>query len=225
MRHRMLGMILPLLLGQTRPAHMHADLQNQLEQINAKTASVQSLTADFFQRKYTAMLTEPLVSHGKLVARGPVMLWTTTDPERTLMRVDAKEIKIYYPTEKTLEVYAIEEKLGMLAASPLPRLAVLERYFTIQKLPTAANHSDEIALQLMPIGDLSQHVHTVKVLLQINTGLLLQMELIDTDNDDTVIDFSHVEIDAKVSERDVDLTIPKDVKITHPLAGLESQGP
>jgi outer membrane lipoprotein-sorting protein len=218
MRRRLLSILLPFLLAQTRPADIDPILWHKLQAINAKTGSVTSLTADFQQQKFTAM-------HGKLIARGPIMLWSTTDPEVTQMRIDAKQIEIYYPSQKTVEIYPIEQKLATLAASPLPKLSVLEKYFTFQELPMEPNPHHEICLQLTPIGELSQHIKEVKVLLEAETGLLVRMELVDSDEDTTAIDFSNIHTNAPVSDAGVELNLPRDVKVTHPLAGMEPEGP
>ena len=222
---RLLCIMLPFLLAQTKPANIDPILLRQLQAINVKTVSVKSLTANFQQQKFTAMLTQPLVSHGKLIARGPVMLWNTTDPEVTQMRIDPDQIEIYYPSQKTVEVYPIEQKLATLAASPLPKLSVLEKYFTFRDLPLQPNPHHDIYLQLTPIGELSQHIKEVKVLLDSETGLLVRMELVDTDQDTTVIAFSNIRTNAAVADTQMELKLPRDVKVTHPLAVLESEGP
>jgi outer membrane lipoprotein-sorting protein len=225
MRRRLLWIMLPFLLAQTKPAGIDPVLLRKLEAINLKTASVTSLTANFQQQKFTAMLTQPLVSYGKLIARGPVMLWSTADPEVTQMRIDSKQIEIYYPSQKTVEVYPIEQKLATLAASPLPKLSILEKYFTFHELPMEQNPRHQIYLQLTPIGELSQHIKEVKVLLEADTGLLMRMELVDTDQDTTIIDFSNIRTNIAVDDTDMELKMPRDVKVTHPLAGIESEGP
>ena len=112
----MICIVLPLLLAQTRPAVVDPALWQRLEQINTRSAKVVDLTACFEQQKFTPMLEQPLVSHGTLAIRGPVMLWKTVEPEPTQMRIDPKQIQIYYPDQKTVEVYPIEQKLASLAA-------------------------------------------------------------------------------------------------------------
>lgn len=220
---RYLLLCLLFFAAQTRPAGIDSALWQQLQQINAKTTSIHDLTADFTQQKFTAMLAQPLVSHGNLDILGSVMLWNTTDPENTQMHIDAHQIQIYYLSQKTLEVYDIAQKLASLAASPLPKLSILEKYFTFAALPADKNSPNTLSVQLNPIGDLTKHVQNVRVLLDVNTGLLLRMELTDTDQDRTVISFSNIHTNIGLHPDDVTMKLPRNVKVTHPLAGLDSE--
>lgn len=211
--------------GQSSPATTNPSLWQRMQRINARTRNVRDLSADFEQEKFTAMLEQPLVSRGTVRLRGSVMLWKTQSPEPTVMRIDPNSIQIYYPNQKTLEVYPTEQKLASLVASPLPRLEVLEKYFTFSELPLKQmGQSDEsrfLALQLKPLGELSQHVKSVRVLLETRTGFIIRMEMTDTDQDRTVLTFSHIKTNTGVRAPSVQLDLPKDVKVTHPLAGLE----
>jgi outer membrane lipoprotein-sorting protein len=195
-----------------------------MQKINAKTLSVKSLIADFQQQKSTPMLTQPLISHGKLTILGGTMLWNTADPEPTQMHIDPEHIEIYYPDQKTLEIYNIEQKLASLAASPLPQLSVLAKYFTFEKLSEDLQR-DEVTLKLLPIGEIRQHINEVDVKLNEQTGLVEEMTLVDGDQDRTTISFSHVQTNLPVKKQEVEISMPSGVKVTHPLAGLESEGP
>jgi len=46
------------------------------------------------------------------------------------MRIDEKEITLYYPKQKTAEVYPMAGQFGAMSSSPVPRLATLLRLFT-----------------------------------------------------------------------------------------------
>ena len=125
------------------PAGTDPALWERLRQIDARTAEHKDLLADFEQRRFTALLRKPVVSRGRVRVLGQRMRWDTAAPAPTVMAVDEREVRMYYPQQKTLEVYAIDQRLAALAASPLPRLDVLRGYFTFQQIP---------AKQLLP-GD------------------------------------------------------------------------
>ena len=82
----------------------------------------QDLIADFVQEKRSPLLRKPLVSRGSVKARGGLVLWDTIEPQRMQMSIDPKTLRMYYPDQKTIEEYPIEQQLGMMASSPLPRL-------------------------------------------------------------------------------------------------------
>jgi outer membrane lipoprotein-sorting protein len=219
-----------LMAGQTsaptRPAGVDEALWRRMVEVNRKSEGVTDLVADFEQQKFTAMLRKPLVSSGRVKVRGPVMRWETAKPEPTVLRIGPGEVRMYYPREKTVEVYAVEEKLGSLAASPLPRLDVLVRHFAFAPLDVKemgeADDQKHLAVRMTPADpDLGKHVDEVRVLIDAGSGYLNRMEMTDADGDRTVISFTNVRTNVGLGERDVALDVPAGVKVTRPLAGLE----
>ena len=74
---------------------------------------------------------KPLVSMGTVLAKGAAMRWDTKAPEPTIMRVDEKDVTLYYPNQKTVEEYPMRGQLGMMASSPLPRLEAIRQSFNL----------------------------------------------------------------------------------------------
>jgi outer membrane lipoprotein-sorting protein len=203
-----------------RPAGVDEKLWGQLVEIDARGAKVEDLTAKFEQRKFTPLLKKPLVSSGTLTVKGAAMLWRTEKPEPTIMRIDAKEAQLYYPKQKVVEVYPIGQKLGALAASPLPRLGVLKEHFKIEQVPMKEDVAGQMLLKLTPTNaELRQHVEQVVVLLDVNSGLMLRAETTDADGDRTVLTFTESRVNGGVREEDVRLQIPSGVKVVRPLEG------
>jgi outer membrane lipoprotein-sorting protein len=195
-------------------------------EIDAKAGTISDLTADFQQQKFTAMLKKPLVSSGRVLVRGSAMLWETSKPQATSLAITADEVRIYYPAEKTIEVYKIEQKLGQLAASPLPRLETLLKHFTFEPLPLAemgeTNAADFLAMKLTPSQpELREHVEEVRVLLDARSALMAKLEMRDPDGDRTVITFASTKPNTGLRDEDLAIHAPADVKITRPLAALE----
>src|SRR5277367_4741999 len=91
-------------------------LWTELTQLDDKVSKIDSVTADFEQRKFTPMLKKPLVSSGSIVAKGSTALWKTAKPSPTSMLVSPKEIRIYYPAQSIVEIYPVQGQLGALAA-------------------------------------------------------------------------------------------------------------
>src|SRR5215213_4304741 len=115
----------------TAPATQNAAFDEQLEAIDRRAGAVQDLTAEFLQEKRSPLLRKPLVSRGTVKAKGGLAIWETTEPERTVMTFDPKQLRVYYPKQKTLEEYPIQGQLGMMAASPLPRLEAIRKSFKL----------------------------------------------------------------------------------------------
>jgi outer membrane lipoprotein-sorting protein len=208
-----------------RPANVDEKLWKLLTEIDARGGQVKDLRADFTQEKFTPLLKKPLVSFGTILIKGPTSLWTTTQPEPTVMRTDEKQIRLLYPRQKVMEVYTIDQRLGSLAASPFPRLDLLKRHFTFQRVPAkdldpSADDTKHVALKMQPISpELRQHVDEVRVLLEVATGFVLKAKTRDADGDQVVLSFTHIRANGGVTDKELELAVPAGVKVTRPLEG------
>lgn len=218
--------------AQSQPASapsIDPALLAKMNEIDARASRIATLSADFEQKKFTALLRKPLVSSGAVKVKGSIMRWETQRPEQSVMLVTDKEFQIYYPAQKMVEVYSLDQQLGQLAASPLPRLAVLRDRFAFAQIPVAQigprkEEGKFLALKLTPIGDeLRQHVQEVRVLLDVAAGYIVQAEFADADGDRTVISFDRVQVNAEVG--DLELKFPPGTKVVRPLEGLPGSTP
>jgi outer membrane lipoprotein-sorting protein len=212
-------------LPATPPAGIDAALWTRMIAIDAKAEKILDLSADFEQQKFTPLLKKPMISSGTVRAKGSAMFWDTRKPEPTMMRVDEKEVRIYYPNAKTLEIYPLAGQLSALAASPLPRLAALLPHFKFA--PASAKDLGEqeaanrLPVQLTPIDEsLREHVDHVTVLIDADRGFILAFQLIDADGERTVIHFTNVKTNQNLEDARLQLALPADVKTVHPLENL-----
>lgn len=214
----------------SRPATNPA-LWERLVRIDQAASKITDLSADFEQKKFTPLLRKPLVSTGTIRVKGAAMVWDTKAPEPTRMRIDQREIRMYYPRQATLEIYPIDQQLGSLAASPLPKLDVLKRYFAFEEVPITELGPDVkgenlLALRMTPVDAvLSEHLDHVSVLLDASQGLILRAEMVDADGDRTQILFSNLRPNAGLRDEDVNVDVPASTKVSRPLEGLGSSPP
>ena len=215
LRARLLMFLLLTAAAPTTEPALWADLQK----VDALATASSAVSADFRQEKFTPLLKKPLVSTGHVTARGDVSLWKTDLPRPSAMRVSPAEMRIYYPDQSTVEVYPVQGELGALAASPLPRLSTLRRFFTFERMDAA--DANLLAVRLTPSADeLKQHVREVRVQLDRTTGAIRRAETVNADGDRTVLTFDHVDLHATATDDDLKLTVPAGVTETHPLAGV-----
>ena len=206
-----------------RPAGVDQKLWNLMVEIDGRGAGITDLSADFTQEKHTPLLKKPLVSTGRILIKGPVSLWTTVAPEPTIMRIDTKEIRLLYPRQKVLEIYRTDERMGALAASPFPRLAVIKEHFTFERVAARsllqdADESKFLALRMKPTQEeLKKHIDEVTVLLEIATGFVQRAQTIDTDGDRMVLTFSKLQTNTGLKDRDLEMEVPAGVSVTRPL--------
>src|SRR5438270_886466 len=111
----------PTTLPVAPPPGLDAALWERMKSVDAKSGAIADLTANFEQQKFTPLMKKPLISKGTLVAKGAGMLWDTRSPEPTVMRVDEKEVTLFYPKQKTAEVYRMGGKFEMITSFPVPR--------------------------------------------------------------------------------------------------------
>jgi outer membrane lipoprotein-sorting protein len=197
-------------------------LAKQLEDIDARATKIKDFTADFRQEKRTAMLKKPLVSLGKVRVAGATIRWDTQQPNPAVLFSDGKEVRMYYPSQKSLEIYTIDQRLGDLAASPLPRLKTLREHFTMERSDGKGFKPPKgrkvLALRLIPRDEsLREHVARVDVLLDVEAAHILELEITDADEDRTHVTFSAIRLDAGVRPADLGLTVPADTTVSRPL--------
>jgi outer membrane lipoprotein-sorting protein len=214
-----------LVAATTAPTTQSTDpqLAAELAQVDAAAGRATALSADFRQEKFTPLLRRPLVSTGRVVARGDTSLWTTAVPRPSTMRVTATELRIYYPDQSIVEVYPVQGQLAALAASPLPRLDTLRQFFTFARLPSS--DAATLAVDLTPSTDeLRQHVRDVRVTLDRATGAIRRAETTDVDGARTVLTFDHVDLHAAVTDSDLTLVVPPGTQETRPMSGVAQPG-
>lgn len=220
-------LLLTIAAPTTIPATAPVDdaLWARLREIDSRAGRIQSLSAHFEQKKFTALLRKPLVSTGTIRIKGPVMRWDSDKPEPSVLLVGQHEVKMYYPAEKIVEVYPLDQRMGELAASPLPRLDVLRKKFAFEQiqakeLDAGADPARFIALRLTPTeASLREHVREVRVLLDVRGAYIVAAEMVDSDGDRTSLAFKDVKPNADVP--DLALVVPAGTKVTHPLKALD----
>ncbi len=217
-----------------RPGIADPDLRRRLEEIDARGGRIADLTAHFEQARHTPLLKKPLVSSGRVLVKGSRVRWTVEKPQPSVMVSSAKEIRIYYPQQKTVEVYDLDQRLGELAASPLPRLALLVKHFAIEALapgapgaPGTLGAAEEgepparpglVRLRLLPAdAGLRSHVAEVDVDLDPDLALAVGVTMIDPDGDRTIMRFSDIQLNRGLPDSALELEVPQGTTVVRPL--------
>lgn len=221
---RLLLCMMLCLLTPAQPGEAPTPFERTLEAIDAKAAAIEDLVADFEQQKKTPLLKKPLVSRGTVRVKGAKTRWDTTHPHPTVMTIDASELRIYYPEQKTVEVYPIRAGMSRLAASPLPRLSVVREHFTIEETPAKELDPQakpgEVGLRLAPREEsLKEHVAQVRVLLDPATGVGRRVEITDAEGEVTTLTFTNVRANTGVREESLVLRTPPGTTESRPLEG------
>lgn len=192
-------------------------LRDKLSQLDERSQKIEDLTANFTEQKFTVMLKKPLVSKGRVKVMGSRTRWDTTEPHATTLFTDDKQIALYFPSRKTAEIYSINHRLRPLIVSPVPRLATLERHFHIEQVGDTPS-AEFLRLRLTPKDDaLAEFIDEVHVDVNLSTGVAHRFELIDPDDDRTVIEFTDIRINVALTDEDVAWNFPPNTRIVRPL--------
>jgi outer membrane lipoprotein-sorting protein len=205
-------------------------LSRELEELDARGAKVEDLTAEFEQEKFTAILKKPLVSSGRVLVKGGRTRWDTTRPRKSVLVIDEQELKLYDPEAGTLEIYPVAGGLSRMTASPVPRLSAVREQFTIERMDPAelddrATVTSALALRLTPTDpEVKEHVTGVRVLIDRETGCASVVEVTDADGDRTVIRFKKLQLNTGLEEDKLELQVPPGTTISRPLNAGASDG-
>lgn len=200
------------------------ELDRQLRALDARLTAIQDLSAHFQQAKHTPLLKVPLESQGQVRVKGQRTRWDTSSPHPSVLVTSEAELRLYYPQQALVEVYPLDECMGQMAASPMPRLTTLMQFFDIHRWQASADApwppQRFLLIELTPRDPwLRQQVQTVHVAIARDSGLAAMVEMVHADGESTTMQFSDVKLNKGLNDEDVELRTPPGTTISHPTQG------
>ncbi len=191
-------------------------LSEKLKQLDRQAKTIQDLTTEFVEEKFTTLLKKPLVSRGRVFVKGKRTRWQTTSPRESTLFTDESHVAVYFPSRATMEVYPVDRRLRALMVSPVPRVATLKKHFDIALAPKQSD--SRLNLRLTPKDDsLREYMEEIIVSVDLGLGLATRIEMFDPEGDRTVITFDNVRTNVGLSDSDVARRVPAGTKIVRPL--------
>lgn len=196
----------------------------ELENLSKNRAPITTYAADFRQEKFTPLLREPIRSTGRVrIAEGEnggVSRWDTQAPYASTMLVANGELKLHYPEQRSLEIYALGDRLDAMAASPVPDLAVLRENFEIQEY--GWTKGDQLLnLTFLPKSDaMREALEEITVDIDPALGSMRRLSMTDLDGETTVMHFENIELNIELDAADLALDVPAGTKTTRPLEAV-----
>ncbi|MFN5944923.1 MAG: outer membrane lipoprotein carrier protein LolA [Phycisphaerae bacterium] len=204
---------------QTQPP-ADSQLDAAMQAVDDRIANIEDLRANFEQRKSSAMLRQPMVSTGEVIARGDVVLWRTQQPRKSDMRVGPGEIRLLYPDDKLLEIYPVHNAKG-IAGGPLPRLNELRELFTFARASEPPASASTLQVLLTPRSqELKNAVATVMVTIDTSVPCVTKIVMTDPDGEQTSVEFTQIRINTGVKDVDLALHLPEGTRESKPLEGM-----
>lgn len=195
----------------------------RLEAVDGEMAKVTDLRADFEQRRRTPLLKRPLVSKGTVLTKGNLVRWDTASPRESVLVIGHDSIRMYYPTDRLVEVYPVGEGFRDLAGAPLPRLSVLRARFEFSPLSPGdpamkGEDAHLLAVLLKPKSEeLRKHVTSVKVVIDEAGPAAKKVVITDPEGEETEIAFTHTRLNSGVRDDEMELNLPEGVRVSKPL--------
>lgn len=221
-------MLLITLTTITAAADPDPALREQLARLDERIAEIEDLTVDFEQRKFTPLLREPLTSTGRVLVKGDRSRWETAEPHPSVALIDPERVRVYYPEQKTLEIYDLGDRLREAVTTPLPRFEDLLQRFDIQRSEDTVapsneeDHDHTLRLILTPRGeDLREHVRRIVVTVNTESALAEHVEWTDPDGERTAMIFTNPRINRGLTEETLDLDLPDGTNVVRPLEEIE----
>lgn len=219
-------------------ANTSPQLMEQLRQLDAKAAEVTDLESRFVQRRYAPLLRKPIESGGTVRALAGVSRWDTQEPYASVMLIELSRMSLYDPDQRVLEVYPLERRLGELAASPIPRLAMWVEHFFIEaaeadalsdQLREDAGVDDEarpsVLVRLTPKdASLAEQVGLIVAVIDAESGLSRAMVWSSGEDERTEIVFADAQINAGLKREDLVIELPADARVVYPAGPAEGTG-
>ena len=205
------------LIAVSHTQEISTDLPQMLARIDAQSSGIKSLKANFRQVKHSSILRKPLVSSGVVRMLEDRVRWDTEAPKASVLVMSKEGIRIYYPDLGVVEVYRLSDQLRQLAGSPVFRLSELNRHFTIGS-DLQISESGVLSLDLVPRDEsLQKHLKSIRLDVQVETGIVRQVELRNADDERTEISFAGIQLNPGLDTGDLTLRVPENVRTVYPL--------
>lgn len=215
-----------------REATGDSDLIHKLRELEEQNAEIKDLSARFSQKRYSPLLKKPITSSGTYRSVSGLARWDTEKPHDSVMVIRAGRLELYYPEQKTLEVYPIKQRLGELLATPQPDVDQWQASFKLSRaLPDALSESmretigikqdtdDYLLISLAPREEeVAKMIERLIVVVDRETGLSRGMAWSSEDRGErTEIVFTRVRPNTQIKRADLLLDTPESTRVVYPL--------
>ena len=212
-----LAVCAPALAQEPLPPGLHGiDKLNALVQrISQVQSGIETLTAEFVQRRSSRLLAAPSVSSGTFYFKAPDdVRWEYNSPRPMTVLLAGGVATTYRPAEKRaerIEVGRAQRRVFrfITAAEPLDKL--LEYFtFTFRDPGAVGNYT----LQLVPtVHMIKKRLRAVEIEIDRHSYLPVRVAYTERDGDSTEYSFSHIEMNRPQPPGLYQLALPPDVHV------------
>lgn len=194
------------------------DSKEFIRKIDEKQRKIQTLTAQFTQRKETALMKEPLVSSGTVRFKRPTQIYLRYEkPQSMEIAINGKSMRIYQTGKTYLEEYALGpgkrvsrfmEPFISVFQKPL---AELEERYSVTYGGMEGGRLHRILLQ--PKEEKIQRILLrVELWADQESGAIERFTMMETNGDRLLLEFKNLKLNAPLADPDLTIQVPPSVK-------------
>lgn len=191
-------------------------LEALLKRFQATGQQVQSMEAEFTQRKESALLLEPLVATGEFSFLAPDKVrWEYLEPDPISMTIVDGEMLTWYRDLEQAERMVIDSQAERILAYVGAGSSIREllQYFDVS-LRVASDPGAPYELELLPrYQRVAKRLSQLNVWIHAESFLVTGLRYVEPDGDVTQYEFADFEVNGEVPVERFDLAIPSTVDL------------
>jgi len=203
-------------------------LEQLLKRFNESQQAVQSLTANFSERKNLSLLAKPVVANGTFLYSKPGRIkWEYSEPEPRIFLITENRFVAYYPNQKRAE----EVPLSKLAGRRVFRVfgigqtsEDLEKFFDISQTDPGEEKGTYLLVLTPKRRRVKDRLQLVRFWVDAKTYLPRRLEYLESDGDSTLLTFANLRLNPDIAEARFNVHIPEDVQVSNTFTGFDGSG-
>ncbi len=202
--------IISFLLGFLPLYTFSMNEEEVVQRLRESREKIKDFSADIFQEKRISLLKEKIVSRGRIRFKYPDRIFIEFFPPQSIqMAFDGKSALLYFKAEGIAEHYRIH-------SNPMA-----ERYLLLTRDPFQKGIADwkireekesSLILEILPKEKESIFIST-KLWISKGNWMVMGMDLVERNGDTTLIRYSNIKINTGLTDSDLEVRLPKDVKV------------
>jgi outer membrane lipoprotein-sorting protein len=189
------------ILGISQPYKSVKDTATLKRKIEAMSIATSSIESDFIQEKNLSVLSEKIVSKGHFVFKKENLLrWEYQTPSKYLIVINKEKITI--KDEKKTSKYDMNSNKVFKEINDIMLSCVQGTIFKSSKFKTIYYENDKyFKLELLPqVKNMKETFKKINLYFDKTVTSVAKMEMIEINEDLTLLDFSNKKINAPVAE-------------------------
>jgi outer membrane lipoprotein-sorting protein len=202
---------LPLAFGQ--------DSQELIQNITEQQKKIQTLIANFLQKKETRLVKDPLLSSGSMKFKRPDRIhFIYKNPEPMEIALDRKTIWIYTPQNSQVEKYSLTRGKKMapyldpiIGIFQKPFRSLAEEYTISYQ---GAEGEGKLHFLLLPKEEkIKKFLSHVDLRIDKISGSILRFMMVEVNGDHLTLEFKDLQFNPPLTDEDLQITIPPSARV------------